>query len=80
MAIKNQQIIERQIERINKMAGTDITMVRSNGYCWVCRKQTDDAFFPPLPFSNVLTGRTSAQTIEYLAGLEDAVAYYTKNK
>ena len=80
MAITNKFIIESQVRRINFMAGTKVVAKRSYGSWWCCIEGKNDVMFPPYPFSNVLTGRTSAQMIEYLAGLEDAVAYYTGNK
>lgn len=80
MAITNKTIIENQVKRINEMAGTEVVAKRANGYWWVCIDGENGELLPPYPFSNVLTGRTPSQMIEYLAGVEDAVAHYTGNK
>lgn len=80
MAITNKTIIENQVKRINEMAGTEVVAKRAHGYWWVCIEGTNGVLLPPDPFSKVLTGRTPGQMIEYLAGIEDAVAHYTGNK
>lgn len=79
MAITNKEIISNQVKRINEKAKTDLKLKRVKGYWYLCREINgyEDA---PIPFSATKTRRTSAQMIEYLAGLEDAVDYYTKNK
>lgn len=80
MAITKKSIIENQVKRINEMAGTEVVAKRANGCWWLCTEGTNNVDFPPYPFSNVLTGRTLGQMIEYLAGIEDAVAHYTGSK
>ena len=78
MAITNKEIITNQVRRINEKAHTNVVPKKSNGMWYLCTIE-DGAVFPPYPFSYVNTMRTAPQMIEYLAGLEDAVNYYTNN-
>ncbi len=79
MAITNKEIISNQLKRINEKAKTDLKLKKANGYWYLCR-EVNEYELPPEPFSASKTRRTSAQMIEYLAGLEDAVDVYTHNK
>jgi len=72
MAITNKEIITNQVNRINEKANTDLRLGRKNG-TWYLYTSSNGTEFPPYPFSQVNTHRTSAQMIEYLAGLEDAI-------
>ena len=72
MAITNKEIITNQVNRINEKAGTDLLLRKANGYWYLCREVNGNEL-EPYPFSGTKTRRTSAQIIEYLAGLEDAI-------
>lgn len=72
MAITNKEIITNQVNRINEKAKTDLRLGRKNG-TWYLYTSSNGTEFPPYPFSHVNTHRNSAQMIEYLAGLEDAI-------
>jgi hypothetical protein len=72
MAITNKEIINNQVKRINEKAKTDLRLGRKNG-TWYLYTSSNGTEFPPYPFSQVNTHRTSAQMIEYLEGLEDAI-------
>lgn len=79
MAITNKEIITNQVRRINEKANTDLLLRRANGLWYLCREVNGEEL-EPYPFSGNETRRTSAQMIEYLAGLEDAIDYYTKQQ
>lgn len=79
MAIINKEIITNQVKRINEKAKTDLRLGRKNG-TWYLYTSSNGTEFPPYPFSQVNTHRTSAQMIEYLAGLEDAINYFHRQK
>lgn len=72
MAITNKEIIEGQLRRINEKAGTNLLLRKANGYWYLCREVNGNEL-EPYPFSGTMSRRTSAQMIEYLAGLEDAI-------
>lgn len=72
MAITNKEIITNQVNRINEKAGTNVILRKSNGMWYLCTTENGTEF-PPYPFSSINTMRTTAQMIEYLAGLEDAI-------
>jgi len=72
MAITNKEIITNQVNRINEKAGTNLLLRKANGYWYLCREVNGNEL-EPYPFSGTKTRRTSAQMIEYLAGLEDAI-------
>lgn len=79
MAITNRDIMQTQLRRINEKAGTDLILRSAKGYWYLCRVVNLNEL-EPSPFSGTKTRRTSTQMIEYLAGLEDAIDYYTKQK
>ena len=70
--VTNKEIITNQVNRINEKAGTDLLLRKANGYWYLCREVNGNEL-EPYPFSGTKTRRTSAQMIEYLAGLEDAI-------
>lgn len=72
MAITNKEIISNQLKRINEKANTNLLLRKANGYWYLCREVNGNEL-EPYPFSGTKTRRTSAQMIEYLAGLEDAL-------
>lgn len=72
MAITNKEIITNQVNRINEKAGTNLLLRKANGHWYLCREVNGNEL-EPYPFSGTKTRRTSAQMIEYLAGLEDAI-------
>ena len=72
MAITNKEIISNQLKRINEKANTNLILRKANGYWYLCREVNGNEL-EPYPFSGTKTRRTSAQMIEYLAGLEDAL-------
>ena len=76
MAITNKEIIRNQLKRINEKVNTDIRLGKSNGTFYLYEMNNGTEF--PSPFESHTTFRTSAQMIEYLAGLEDAIGYFTK--
>lgn len=72
MAITNKEIISNQLKRINEKANTNLLLRKANGYWYLCREVNGNEL-EPYPFSGTKTRRTSAQMIEYLTGLEDAL-------
>lgn len=72
MAITNKEIISNQLKRINEKANTNLLLRRANGHWYLCR-EVEGNELEPYPFGGTKTRRTSAQMIEYLAGLEDAI-------
>ena len=74
--ITNKEIIENQLRRINEKMKTDFQLKRASGHWYLCRS-VNDYELPPEPLSNTMTRRTAGQMIEYLAGVEDAVDFYT---
>ena len=78
MAITNKEIIEGQLRRINEKMKTQIILkkAKSKGYWYLCRI-CNDYELPPEPLSGNFTRRTSAEMLEYLRGVEDAVDFYT---
>lgn len=78
MAITNKEIINNQLRRINEKMKTNFVLSESFEYVMICRVQ-GEMQMPPYPLSNDLTQRTEEQMIEYLAGVEDAVDFYTHN-
>ena len=84
MAITNREIMTNQVNRIREKSGANITLIKKHGGLWtLCKSGTENGEFPPQApdeFNGSMTWRTSAQMIEYLAGLEDAINYYAKQK
>ena len=74
MAITNLEIIRRQLKRINEKAGTDIQLENFVG-TWLLTASPKVR-----EITTITTYRTPEQMIEYLAGFEDAIDYYTKQK
>lgn len=72
MAITNRDIMQTQLRRINEKAGTNLLLRKASGHWYLCREVNGNEL-EPYPFSGTKTRRTSAQMLEYLAGLEDAV-------
>lgn len=74
MAITNKEIINNQVKRINKkvsatfIVGKDVT----GEYLFL---QSDKPIF-----ENMECYRTEEQMIEYLAGMEDAIDYFQRQK
>lgn len=78
MAITNKQIIEGQLRRINEKAHTELILKRANRHWYLCR-EVNGYELPPSPLNESFTRRTSAEMIEYLRGVEDAVDFLTHN-
>lgn len=81
MAITNREIMNNQLKRINDKMNTDYVLkkAQSKGYWYLCRV-SGEYDMPPFPLSGSMTKRTSAQMIEYLAGVEDATDFFTHTK
>ena len=78
MAITNKEIINNQLRRINEKTKMKLSIDESGGMFCVCKKN-GNKIMPPFPLSNDITYRTSGFMIEYLAGVEDAVDFFTHN-
>ena len=63
MAITNKEIITNQVKRINEKLNANIELVQNSAMFTLAET----------PFPITFAARTSAQMIEYLAGLEDAI-------
>ncbi len=81
--ITNNEIIKLQVERIKKKTGAEITLIKKKSYYTLCKSGTENGELPPMApeeFNRTMTWRNSSQMIEYLAGLEDAIDFYTRRK
>lgn len=78
MAITNKEIIEGQLRRINEKAHLQLVLKRANRHWYLCR-ECNGYELPPSPLNESFTRRTSAEMIEYLRGVEDAVDFFTHN-
>lgn len=78
MAITNKEIIEGQLRRINEKAHTQLVLKRANRHWYLCH-EFNGYELPPSPLNESFTMRTSAEMIEYLRGVEDAVDFFTHN-
>ncbi len=76
MAITNKEIIEKQVRRINEKMKTNFSL-KESGDCYYLCVEKNGYTMPPNPLSNDLTVRSPNFMIEYLAGVEDAVDFYT---
>ena len=79
MAITDREIITNQVRRINEKMKTNFVLEDFNDtdFC-LCRKQ-GEKIMPPFPLSNDIVIRSLSFMIEYLAGVEDAVDFFTHN-
>lgn len=75
MAITNKEIIEGQLRRINEKAHLQLVLKRANRHWYLCR-EVNGYELPPSPLNESFTRRTSAEMIEYLRGVEDAVDFF----
>lgn len=78
--ITNKEIVEKQLRRINEKMKTDFQLEEvgdRKGLYQLCRITANGYYLPPTPLSNTMTQRTEEQMVEYLAGVEDAVDFYT---
>lgn len=82
MAITNKEIITNQVKRIKEKTGAKVAIARKRKLYSLCKAGTEENPFPQAPeeFVGINTWRTPLQMIEYLAGLEDAIDYYTAKK
>lgn len=71
MAITNKELLLNKVKRINEKANKDVRLGKSNGTFYLYEMHNGTEF--PSPFEWHTTFRTSAQMMEYLAGLEDAI-------
>lgn len=79
MSITKKEIIEGQLSRINEKARTKLVLKRANRHWYLCR-ECNGYEMPPSPLSECFTRRTSAEMLEYLRGVEDAVDFFTHNR
>ena len=79
MAITNKEIIQNQLKRINEKIHTDLVLKRANGHWYLCREVNGYELTADF-IGGAKTRRTSAQMIEYLSGVEDAVDFFTFDK
>ena len=70
MAITNKELLLNMVKRINEKLSSNIELVQKDGKFTLAET----------PFPITFAARTSAQMIEYLAGLEDAIDYYATRK
>lgn len=70
MAITNKEIINNQLKRINEKLSSNIETKWNKGR----------AILANTPFPVDFTARKPEQLIEYLAGMEEAIDYFTKQK
>ena len=76
MAITNREILQNQVQRIKEKTGAKITLIKKRSYYTLCKSGTENGELPPQApdeFCRTMTWRTSAQMIEFLSGLEDAI-------
>ena len=82
--LTNKEIITNQVNRICEKSGAKVTLIRKPGGLYtLCKSGTENGVMPPQApeeFCQSMTWRTSSQMIEYLAGLEDAIDFFTKQK
>ena len=69
--VTNKELLLNKVKRINEKANKDVRLGKSNGTFYLYEMHNGTEF--PSPFESHTTFRTSAQMIEYLAGLEDAI-------
>ena len=72
--LTDKDIITNQVSRISGKTKTNLS-ARIINVLWYLYQGENIA-----PFGSANIGRTADQMIEYLAGLEDAIDYYTKQK
>lgn len=74
MAITNKEIIQNQLNRINRKLSTDFSLTTENDE--TCYLQSNRQVL----FENMECYRSEEQMIEYLAGMEDAIDYFQRQK
>ena len=75
--ITNKEIISNQLKRINEKMHTSFTAKQAKDGTWFLCNEKNGCDTPPFPLNNDWAHRTEEQMIEYLAGVEDAVDFYT---
>ena len=74
MAITNKEIISNQLKRINEKIDMDFVLEGSDDELFLASSDNN------VLFENMEMYRTEDQMFEYLAGLEDAIDYFIKQK
>lgn len=74
MAITNKEIINNQLKRINEKTDMDIVLEGSGDELSLASSNNN------VLFDTMVYYRTGEQMFEYLAGLEDAIDYFIKQK
>lgn len=74
MAITNKEIINNQLKRINEKTDMDFVLEGSGDELFLA-SSNNNVLFDSMEFY-----KTEEQMIEYLAGLEDAIDYFIKQK
>lgn len=74
MAITNKEIISDQLKRINEKTDMDFVLEGSGDELFLASSDNN------VLFDSMECYRTEEQMIEYLAGLEDAIDYFIKQK
>ena len=77
--ITNNEIINNQLKRINEKMRTKFSVHYEDDKCCLIIETGVSYMQPPFPLNTDFTMRTEEQMIEYLAGVEDAVNFYTYN-
>lgn len=82
MAITNKEIINAMLKRIKEKTGAKVAVAKKKSLYTLCKAGTEGNPYPQAPeeFTGINTWRTPGEMIEYLAGLEDAIDYYTREK
>ena len=74
MAITNKELLLNKIKRINEKADIDLVLEGSGDELSIASADNN------VLFENMDQYRTEDQMFEYLAGLEDAIDYFIKQK
>lgn len=74
MAITNKEIINNQLKRINEKVDMDFVLEGSDDELFLASSD-NNVLFDSMEFY-----KTEEQMIEYLAGMEDAIDYFIKQK
>lgn len=79
MAITNREILQNQVRRIKEKTGSNLELHFTRKFVYLYEVK-EEGVFENFAFGSANANRTPAQMIEYLAGLEDAIDYFQKQK
>ena len=79
MAITNREILQNQVRRIKEKTGSNLELHFTRKFVYLYEEK-EEGVFENFAFGSANANRTPAQMIEYLAGLEDAIDYFQKQK